>query len=96
MTAREHGFIAGPFTLFDHLPADPPHGGMEPEQRLDQPMHRVLQIVVTRDVFVFVSQHRVHFRLRESPEQRGRQQHHRMKNARHGRFNVGIRDACIR
>ena len=51
---------------------------------------------MARDVFAFVSEHRVDFRLRKSPEQRGRQQHHRMKNARHGRLNVGIRDACIR
>jgi hypothetical protein len=32
-------------------------------------------------------EHRVQLRARQPPEQRGRQQHHRMKNARHGRFN---------
>ena len=96
VTALEHGLVAGALALLDHLPAYPPHRGMKPEQRLDQAVNAVLEIVVARDVFALVGEHRVDLRLREPPEQRGRQQHHRMKNARHGRLDVGIRDACIR
>ena len=92
----EHALVAGALAFLEHLPAYPPHCGMKPEQRLDEPVNVRLEIVAPLDVFELVCEHGVHLRLGQSPEQRGRQQHHRTKNARHGRLYVGIRDACIR
>jgi hypothetical protein len=96
MTAGDHRLVAGTLALVAQLASDEPHQRMEPEQRGDEVMDMRLEIVVPRDVFAFVGEHRVELRLRQPPEQRGRQQHHRTKHARHGRFDVGIRDVRVR
>ena len=67
VSVLEHGFVAGAFTLFDHLPAYPPDRGVKPEQRLDQAVNAGLEIVAARDVFVLVREHRVHLRSESRP-----------------------------
>ena len=92
VSARQHRLVAGAFAFIALLAADEPHQWMKPEQDLHHLMQQRLEIVAPRDVFVLMRQYGVELRGRQPPEQRGRQQHHRMKNARHGWFDVFIRD----
>ena len=92
----KHRLVTGALAFLEHLVAYPPHGGMKPKQCLHHAVQVGRQIVTARNVLTLVREHRAHLGIRQSPEQRGRQQHHRIENPRHGRFNVGIGDASIR
>ena len=96
VAARQHRLVAGALAFIALFAADEPHQWMKPEQDLHPLMQERLEVVTPRDVFVFMRQHGVELRGRQPPEQRGRQQHHRMKDARHGWFDVCIRDERIR
>jgi hypothetical protein len=67
MTAGDHRLVAGTLALVAQLASDEPHQRMEPEQACDEVMDVRLEIVVPRDVFAFVREHRVELRCDNLP-----------------------------
>lgn len=55
-------FIAGAFPFFNQTRADPPHQGMEPEQRLDQHVNRCDKIVAPPHMTQLMGDHRFELR----------------------------------
>jgi hypothetical protein len=102
-SSHQHCFVAGALALINQLFLDPPHGGMEPEDRLDRHVNRGNEVVMALDMASLVSDQRAQLRRRQPLDDAFGEQQSRAKDAndtrlrhRRGRHQLQIPGVVLR